>query len=30
MIEVKQGPYYSDEDKTRFDPVAPEKVRFNE
>ena len=22
MIEVKQGPYVDDRDKTRFDPVA--------
>ena len=26
MIEVKQGPYVDDRDKTRFDPVAAEQV----
>ena len=26
MIEVKQGPYAGDEDKTRFDGVAPDKI----
>jgi mannose-6-phosphate isomerase-like protein (cupin superfamily) len=26
MIEVKQGPYAGDQDKTRFAPVAKEKV----
>ncbi|HVY06729.1 MAG TPA: hypothetical protein VHB46_12200 [Burkholderiales bacterium] len=29
MIEVKQGPYAGDADKTRFDPVGSEKVRLN-
>lgn len=28
MIEVKQGPYAGDSDKTRFDAVARERVRF--
>jgi mannose-6-phosphate isomerase-like protein (cupin superfamily) len=28
MIEVKQGPYAGDADKTRFEPVAPGKVRL--
>ncbi len=26
MVEVKQGPYVDDRDKTRFDPVAHDKV----
>ena len=26
MIEVKQGPYAGDEDKTRFDGVAPDQI----
>lgn len=26
MIEVKQGPYAGDRDKTRFEPVAKEKI----
>jgi uncharacterized protein YjlB len=26
MIEVKQGPYVSDRDKVRFDPVATNKI----
>lgn len=30
MIEVKQGPYAGDADKTRFDPVPPGKVRLPE
>ena len=30
MIEVKQGPYRGDQDKTRFDPVAPEKIHLPE
>ena len=29
MIEVKQGPYAGDADKTRFDPVAPEQVKLS-
>lgn len=28
IIEVKQGPYAGDEDKTRFSPVSPEKIHF--
>ena len=28
MIEVKQGPYCGDQDKTRFEPVPPENVRL--
>jgi mannose-6-phosphate isomerase-like protein (cupin superfamily) len=28
MIEVKQGPYAGDADKTRFSPNLPEKLRF--
>ncbi len=28
MIEVKQGPYAGDSDKTRFEAVARERVRF--
>lgn len=28
MIEVKQGPYVGDQDKTRFEPVAPERIRL--
>ena len=28
MIEVKQGPYAGDHDKTRFEPVAPDRVVF--
>ena len=28
MIEVKQGPYVGDQDKTRFDPVSPEQLRL--
>jgi mannose-6-phosphate isomerase-like protein (cupin superfamily) len=30
MIEVKQGPYAGDADKTRFDPVPAGKVRLPE
>jgi len=30
MIEVKQGPYAGDADKTRFDPVARERLRIRE
>ncbi len=29
MIEVKQGPYCGDQDKTRFEPIAAEKIKFN-
>ena len=28
MIEVKQGPYVGDHDKTRFDPIAVEKINL--
>ena len=28
MIEVKQGPYVGDHDKTRFDPIAVEKIQL--
>ena len=28
MIEVKQGPYMGDHDKTRFDPIAVEKIQL--
>lgn len=30
LIEVKQGPYAGDGDKTRFEPVAPGDVRVRE
>lgn len=30
MIEVKQGPYAGEEDKTRFEPIAADQVRFKE
>jgi mannose-6-phosphate isomerase-like protein (cupin superfamily) len=29
MIEVKQGPYCGDQDKTRFDPIEKQQVRLN-
>lgn len=28
MIEVKQGPYFGDQDKTRFDPVEDDRVKL--
>lgn len=28
MVEVKQGPYAGDKDKTRFTAVLPEKLKF--
>ena len=28
MVEVKQGPYAGDDDKTRFDPVSMDNVRL--
>ena len=28
MIEVKQGPYAGDADKTRFSPIAADKIRL--
>ena len=30
MIEVKQGPYHGDQDKTRFDPVEPDRIKLPE
>jgi len=30
IIEVKQGPYAGESDKTRFHPVAPDKLRLVE
>lgn len=30
MIEVKQGPYCGDQDKTRFESVAEHKLKFSE
>lgn len=30
IIEVKQGPYAGETDKTRFQPVAPDKLRLVE
>jgi hypothetical protein len=30
IIEVKQGPYAGDEDKTRFEPVSKDKIRLKE
>lgn len=29
MIEVKQGPYAGESDKTRFDPISPESIRLD-
>jgi len=29
IIEVKQGPYAGDKDKTRFEPIEDERVRFD-
>jgi hypothetical protein len=29
MIEVKQGPYAGDHDKTRFDPIAKDQIRLD-
>jgi hypothetical protein len=28
IIEVKQGPYAGDQDKTRFEPIAREEIRI--
>ena len=28
VIEVKQGPYAGESDKTRFQPISPEMIRF--
>ena len=30
ILEVKQGPYSGDQDKTRFDPIPSNKVRLRE
>jgi mannose-6-phosphate isomerase-like protein (cupin superfamily) len=30
MIEVKQGPYAGEQDKTRFEAHLPEKLNFGE
>lgn len=30
MIEIKQGPYAGESDKTRFEPVAGERVRIQD
>jgi len=30
MIEVKQGPYMGEEDKTRFEPITANKVNIND
>lgn len=30
MIEVKQGPYAGDEDKTRFEPIPSDQLRVKE
>ncbi len=30
IIEVKQGPYFGDQDKTRFEPVSTERIRIRE
>lgn len=30
MIEVKQGPYCGDQDKTRFDSITVDKLKFSE
>ena len=30
MIEVKQGPYAGEQDKTRFDPVDSNKIKFGD
>lgn len=29
IIEIKQGPYCGDEDKTRFEPLCTERIRLN-
>jgi hypothetical protein len=28
MVEIKQGPYFGDSDKTRFVPATPPKLNF--
>lgn len=30
IIEVKQGPYAGDSDKTRFEPVSPDQIQYKE
>jgi hypothetical protein len=30
MIEIKQGPYAGDMDKTRFEPIARERIRMGQ
>lgn len=30
MIEVKQGPYAGEEDKTRFEPIAADQIRLED
>ena len=30
IIEVKQGPYYGDQDKSRFDPIDDQKVKLRD
>lgn len=30
IIEVKQGPYAGDEDKTRFEPISTDKIRLKD
>ena len=30
IIEVKQGPYYGEKDKIRFEPVAPDEIKIKE
>lgn len=30
IIEVKQGPYAGEKDKTRFEPVRPEDIKYGE
>ncbi len=29
IIEVQQGPYCGDKDKTRFEPVEKDKIRYS-
>lgn len=29
MIEVKQGPYCGDQDKSRFEPITADKIKLN-
>ena len=30
MVEIKQGPYAGEDDKTRFDAVAPDRIKIND